>query len=218
LIRKIIPLNGKNPESIIVPTGCNVTWRYDGAAKVYAKNADLIKEFEKNVIMAVSTRAPTTKLRRHSVNMSSFLQNMWEEYEQIKKFRRPTVIIFECNVHFMVDELLKEYGKHILVRTNSNLETKSTELKNLGVIEQKLFYDLKNLWKIRNFYAHSIIYNKKESEDFFRMKVNCFKCINDALPRKNVSTDTKFGRCCYYLISQLGRKYYEKVYGKNNVI
>jgi len=152
------------------------------------------------------------------LNNANFLENMWKEYAEIKKFRRPSVIVLVVNVEFAVNLLLTEYGRKKTATKIFNLEDKAKELLDLKIIENNLFYDLKNLWKIRNVYAHDIIFDKKLAEKKFKMKVNGFRCLQKAVNTKRVKNlDTRFGKCCYYLLARVLDKYMIKVTGKKNI-
>lgn len=157
---------------------------------------------------------------------------MWKEYEKIKNIRRPVVIVFACYVEFLINELSKEFreepckkfGDKILHEYDEGrqiyigLEKKAERLNELNIIDKKLCLDLKLIWKIRTKYVHSIFVCDSKEEKFFKEKVGNFRCIEDAVPKKNVSVDIKFGKCYYYILSQLGRKYYEKIYPKSSIL
>jgi len=152
------------------------------------------------------------------LNNAIFLHNMWKEYAKIKKFRRASVIVLVVNVEFAVNLLLSEYGRKKTATEIFSLEVKAKKLLDLKIIEKDLFYDLKNLWKIRNVYAHDIIFDKKKAEKNFRMKVNGFKCLKKAVNTKMVKNlDTRFGKCCYYLLGRVLDKYMIKTVGKKNI-
>jgi len=155
---------------------------------------------------------------RNILDNAKFLKNMWEEFDKIQKFRRPSVLVLVVNVEFAVNLLLMEYGKKKTATEIFSLEIKAKELLDLKIIEKELFSDLKNLWKIRNVYAHDVIFDKNKAEKNFKMRVNGFKCLQNAVNTKRIKNpDIRFGKCCYYLLARILDKYMIKVVGKKNI-
>ena len=232
-MKEIVSLNGKSIEAIVtvVPKGVNLTNNHDGTITAYGKK-QTIEEFKKKISLAPSSQNPIQTLGKYTLSLVNFTEKMWREYKEIKNSRRPVVIVFACYVEFLIDELSKEFrnelrekfGDQILHEYGEGrkvyigLEKKAERLNELNIIDKKLCLDLKLIWKIRTKYAHSIFICDSKEEKFFKEKVGNFRCIEDAVPKKNVSVDVKFGKCCYHILSQLGRKYYEKIYPKSNII
>lgn len=147
-------------------------------------------------------------------------EKMWEEYEQIKKFRRPTVIVFVVNIELYVNELLLEYNKKSIITKTSDLRKKATGLFKLGIIDIKTRQDLGTIWDIRNHYAHGVIIDKKEDDEFFKDKVKNLKNLSRAVPKtvKSHEYDKKFGHVCKYFISGLTEAYLRKKFGEHTFL
>jgi len=207
-----ISLDGKNPYLITLPSGCSIRWNNDDTATVISDNPELVKEFKKNVAMAVSSIAPTSNLHKHVLSNVALLENMWSEYSEIKQFRRPAVIVLVVNVEFAVNLVLAEYGKKDFANRNSNLTTKAKELLDMNIIDDDFFRDLDNLWQIRNLFAHDILIDKDKAENDFKTRVGSFRCSARAIPNsiKTDDWDNRFAHCCYFLLTRVLDKYWDK--------
>ena len=224
-MKEIVSLNGKSMEAIVtvVPKGVNLTNNHDGTVTA-EEEKQVINEFKKKIPLAPFSQNPTQTLGKYALSLVNFTEKMWKEYEEIKNFRRPVVIVFACYVEFLIDELSKEFreelrkefGDKILHEYGEGrqvyigLEKKAERLNELNIIDKKLCLDLKLIWKIRTKYAYSIFVCDSKEEKFFKEKVGNFRCIENAVTKKNVSADIKFGKCCYYILTQLGRSTMKK--------
>lgn len=154
------------------------------------------------------------------LSMVNFLENMWDEYGEIKHSRRAVAIVFESHIHFLVNELLRVSGEKDSMGGYS-LKPKAELLKILEVIPEELCSDMITISEIRDRYAHSILYDKTEADQFFTSKVNSLKALNKMLMLKDYFEgkkkteepliDFKFGKSCYYILSKIGDAYYKKI-------
>ncbi len=165
-------------------------------------------------------KKPKIKQKKIILNYMKIQEKMWEEYGQIKKFRRPSVIVLVVNIELYVNELLLEYKKKSLVRDTYDLRKKATGLFDLEIIDKKTRYDIGIIWDIRNHYAHGVIIDKKEDDKFFKEQVNNLKSLSRAVPPsvKSNNYDQKFGHVCKYIIGGLTESYLRKKYGEHTFL
>ncbi len=162
----------------------------------------------------------TLKTKNYILKYREIWENMWKEYSQIKEFRRPTVIVLVVNIELFTNEILEEYNKGNIVKKTSDLRKKATELFDLDLISTKIRHDLGTIWDIRNYYAHNIIFDKKEDEKFFKQKINSLKCLSEAIPPsvKRDNYDQKFGHVCKWIMDALMEIYIRKKYGEHTFL
>ena len=116
---------------------------------------------------------------------------MWQEYGQIKQFRRPSVIVLVANIEMITNELLENYNQGKLVKSTSDLRKKATALYSLKLVDTKIRYDLGIIWDTRNYFAHSILFDKKAVEKFFKQQVNSLKNLSKVPPSVKIQTMIK---------------------------
>jgi len=141
---------------------------------------------------------------------------MLNELKEIQNAPRAVALVFEANIHILVDELLKEY-RMMRETKNWNLGLKATKLKLVNVIDRKLEQDIQRIYRIRNRFAHLPLIKTIEFNCTYKNEVNNFTIIKEIKKSnyekyKKLTSDQKFWKGCHSVLNQLGEKYQLKIH------